>query len=209
MDEERAAAPRVLDDPGADLGRPASAPRAVAGVRRRRFSLGATFLGWAVASFFTLVFTGIVLLALGGSALRTDDGTLTAGDLANLTITGLAGAVVAMFLAYLVGGYAAGRIAHWDGARHGAVVPLWTILAGLLALLAGATLGPQLAGYLGPYVPRVDAGALTTYGVLGLLAMLAADFLGAILGGILGAKGDERHEMGTVERRRTMRGRPL
>lgn len=206
---EPASARRIVDEPAADTGRPVRA-RAVTGIPdRHRFSVGATFLGWAVASFFSLVFTGLMLLALGAGAAQADDNGLTRGDLTTLSVAGFLGLLVAMFLAYLVGGYAAGRIAHWDGAKHGAGVPVWTILFGLLALLAGTALGPTVAGYLGPYVPDVDAGALTTYGVLGILAMLVADFAGAILGGILGARGDVRHESGVVERRRVTRGRPL
>jgi uncharacterized membrane protein len=206
---EPVASRRVVDDPAADTGRPVRS-RAVGGVPDRgRFSIGATFLGWAVASFFTLVFTGIALLALGTGAAQAGDDGLTSGDVTTLTVAGFIGLLVAMFLAYLIGGYAAGRIAHWDGAKHGAGVPVWTILFGLLALLAGTVLGPQVAGYLGPYMPNLDAGALTGYGVLAILAMLVVDFAGAILGGILGARGDQRHESGTLERRRLTRGRPL
>ena len=192
------------DEP--DAARPARA-RTVTGVRDRRFSIGATFLGWAVASFFSLVFSALVLLALGAGAAA--DGTVGSGDVASLGAMGFVGVLIAMFLAYLIGGYAAGRIAHFDGAKHGAIVPVWTILFGLLAIFAGAYLGTQLAGYFTPALANVDLAALGTYGILGLLAMLVADFAGAILGGILGARGDQRYEDRALERRRTSRGRPL
>ena len=203
-------ASRPVDDP-AD---PAPRTRAytTTGVPARRFSLGATFLGWAVASFFSLVFTALLLLALGGAAAgdATDGGGVTAGDFTSLGAAGFVGLLVATFLAYLIGGYAAGRIAHFDGAKHGAIVPAWTILFGLLAILAGAAFGAQLANYVSlPYVAGIDWGAMTTYGILGILGLLLVAFAGAILGGILGARQDQRHEGAVVERRRAFRGRPL
>lgn len=205
---------RTLDEP--DAGTPAGryGARTVSGVPSRRFSLGATFLGWCVASFFVFGLTAILLGALGGTAANdatTGDG-LTYGDLLALGAMAFVAWLVIQFVSYLVGGYAAGRIAHWNGAKHGAIVPVWAILAGLLMLGAGVWLGTAYADALGAVPPRIDAADLTTYGILGILATLATMFLGAILGGILGARHDQSYEGDTPAARpagRTRRGRPL
>lgn len=176
----------------------------------RRFSLGATFLGWAVASFFTLLFTAIVIGIVGGAT--AGDGTFGLGDenVTNVAIGALVGLLIAVFLAYLIGGYNAGRISRWDGGKHGAAIVGWTILFAILAAIvtyAGMTTF-NLGAYLAPVgLDFADPATLTTYGILVLVLVLAAMIGGGYLGGKLGERTYER-EMAPA-RRRAVRGRPL
>src|SRR5438093_2069175 len=77
------------------------------------FSWGSDFIGFAVASFFTLVFFGIVGAIIGGVGYQLGapvpkvGGALSATS-KDLGIGGLAGALVALALAYFIGGYTAG-----------------------------------------------------------------------------------------------------
>lgn len=196
----------VLDQPDAPVVERLEGPAAEPPVAERRFSLGATFLGWAVAAFFTFVFTVLALALLGAAATQADFinsiWTLEAGALANTTAVVF---LISMFLAYLIGGYAAGRIALWDGLKHGSLIVVWPVL---LTILAGI-LGAVAADNVRAYVPAgVDAASLTTGAiVMGLLSLLVM-----IAGGALGGRMGERYhkvDRSDYRRRTTSRGRPL
>lgn len=177
-------------------------------VERRRFSLGATFLGWAVAAFFTLVFSTIGLSLVGGSAFN-DDGQLSFSDANGILIGSLVAYLIAAFLAYLIGGYAAGRIALWDGVKHGLGTVGWAILFALLAVIAGTYLADTLN--VQNYLAGFDFGDLTGETVLAIVLSLAAMLGGAALGGKLGERYHDR--VHGIDRRThragRIRGRPL
>lgn len=170
------------------------------------FSIGATFLGWAVASFFTLVLLGLVSALLGGAL--ANDGAVDANEAANGGVTLAIGSAIAIFLAYLVGGYAAGRIALRNGMAHGAATVAWTVLFAVIAAFAGAA----LANYYAPVIPALDPDAVRTV-TTGTLVSLGIAFLCALLGGALGGRlGEryhERHADAYGSRRRIDRGRTV
>ena len=93
---------------------------------------------------------------------------------------------VLIFFAYLVGGYAAGRMARFAGAKQGIAVWLWQIMALILGSLA-TFLTPQLFqnGVASLSLQKLIAGDFAN-GLLAVLLVLALSFLGAILGGLLG-----------------------
>lgn len=202
-----------VDERGGRYGR--GHDHATAPGDRNRFSFGATFLGWCVASFLTVVLVGLVLAAVGGAALADpatgfqDPETVTADNqqLMNLGIVGIIGTLLALFVAYLVGGYAAGRIGHWKGMAHGAVVPVWTIVIAIILGIVGATI--NLEGLVATPFAGVDMGTLTSAAVIGVILSLLAMFGGAILGGRMGESGDEKYLGYSTERRRTTRGRTV
>lgn len=155
------------------------------------FSWGADFLGFAVANFFTVVFLAIVGGIVGavgyqlgapvpkvGSALSPTSQTLGWG--------GLVGALIALALAYFLGGYAAGRMARFDGAKNGIGVVLWAILVGIILGIIGAILGTRF-NVAGQLHLNIDPATLTVAGVISLLVTLLVMFVAAALGGRLGA----------------------
>ena len=93
---------------------------------------------------------------------------------------------VLIFFAYLVGGYAAGRMARFAGAKQGIAVWLWQIMALILGSLA-TFLAPQLFqnGVASLSLQKLIAGDFAN-GLLAVLLVLSLSFLGAILGGLLG-----------------------
>lgn len=177
-------------------------------VERRRFSLGATFLGWAVAAFFTLVFSTIGLALVGGSALN-DDGRLTFSDANGIVVGSLAVYLVAAFLAYVIGGYAAGRIALWSGVKHGLGAVAWAVLFALVAVFAGAYLAD--AFNVQNYLAGFDLGDVTAQTGLAIALALAAMLAGAALGGKLGERYHDRVHgiQRSTHRTGRLRGRPL
>jgi hypothetical protein len=156
------------------------AARDAVAVQRARFGgvkWGAAFFGWLSANGLAVLL--IALLSAAGVAIGLTNGVDTASEAAAQANTlGLAGGIailVVLFLAYLAGGYVAGRMARFDGVRQG--VAVWIIgLIVVLLLLEQLNL---------PRIP-IDEGTATTAGIITLVAILVATLFGAVLGGKLG-----------------------
>lgn len=172
----------------------------VSGTRARRraalenqfggIAWGADFLGFAVATFFTVVLFGIVGAIVGtvgyqmGAPVPNVGSHLTSTT-ANLGIAGLVGGLIALFVAYFLGGYAAGRMARFSGPAQGIGVVIWTIVVALILGAIGAVLGNRfnVASQLNLHI---NGSALTTAGVISLIVTLIVMIIGAILGGMAG-----------------------
>jgi MFS family permease len=151
---------------------------------------GAAFFGWLSANGLAVLL--VALLSAAGVAIgltqgvpSTDEATQEAGTIG---VVGGIVLLVILFLAYLAGGYVAGRMARFDGVRQG--IAVWVIgLVVVLALaLAGLVFGSQYNVLQQLNLPRIpiDEGTATTGGIIALVAVLVATLLGAILGGRLG-----------------------
>ena len=124
------------------------------------------------------------------SAWRTTSSTANERPPRRRTL-GLGGGIavlVVLFLAYLAGGYVAGRMARFDGARQGLAVWFVGLVVVLLLAAAGAILGSKYNVLQQLNLPRIpiDEGTATTAGIITLVAILVVTLLGAVLGGKLG-----------------------
>ncbi|WP_448627836.1 hypothetical protein [Geodermatophilus sp. URMC 64] len=169
------------------------AARDAVAAQRARFGgikWGAAFFGWLSANGLAVVL--IALLSAAGVAIGLTNGVDTADEAAaQADSLGLAGGIailVVLFLAYLAGGYVAGRMARFDGARQGIAVWLIGLVVVLLLALAGVALGAEYNVLQQLNLPRipVDEGTATTAGIVTLVAILVVTLLGAIVGGKLG-----------------------
>ena len=151
---------------------------------------GAAFFGWLSANGLAVLL--VALLSAAGVAIGLTQGVPSTDEAAQQADTiGLVGGIVLLvilFLAYLAGGYVAGRMARFDGARQG--VAVWVI--GLLVVLALAALGLVFGAQYNvlqqlnlPRIP-IDEGTATTGGLIALVTVLLVTLLGAVLGGKLG-----------------------
>ena len=151
---------------------------------------GAAFFGWLSANGLAVIL--VALLSAAGVALGLAQGVDTADDAAaQVETVGIGGAVavlVVLFLAYLAGGYVAGRMARFDGVRQGVATWLIGLVVVLLLAAAGALLGAEYNVLQQLNLPRipVDEGTATTVGIVTLVAILLVTLLGAVLGGKLG-----------------------
>jgi hypothetical protein len=151
---------------------------------------GAAFFGWLTANGFAVIL--VALLSAAGVALGLASNVDTADEAtAQAETLGIGGGIavlVVLFLAYLAGGYVAGRMARFDGARQGLAVWFIGLLVVVLLAAAGAILGAEYNVLQQLNLPRIpiDEGTLTTAGVVTLVAILAVTLLGAVLGGKLG-----------------------
>lgn len=93
---------------------------------------------------------------------------------------------VLIFGAYLVGGYAAGRMARFAGSKQGIAVWLWHLMGLIVASLA-TYLAPQVFpnGTAAFSMQRLMNGD-TSNGLLAIMLILALSFLGALIGGACG-----------------------
>lgn len=175
----------------------------VVGAEPRKFDLLATIAG-ALAALGTLVLlSSLVSAAVGTIGYQTDVGDQ------ELSIGGLIAGLVVLFVACLVGGWVAGRIARHKGGLHGLVAILWLVaLAALLTALAA------LAGDKYDVTERIglpswfDSDAMTAAAIgTGLLA-LALALLGGWLGGKLGERTERHAGVALVETRHAVREHP-
>ena len=174
---------------------PASRTQVVAAQKERfgGLSWGAALFGWLSANGMAVLL--IALLSAAGLAFGLSDTVSSVDQAAESATSGIGlGAgialLVALFLAYLAGGYVAGRMARFDGARQGVAVWVIGLVVVVLLALAGLVFGAQynvLAQLDLPRIP-IDEGTATTAGVIALVAVLLATLIGAVLGGLLGTR---------------------
>ncbi|WP_021481605.1 MULTISPECIES: hypothetical protein [unclassified Cellulosimicrobium] len=158
--------------------------------------IGSAFFGWLTATGTAVLLTA--LAAAAGAALGLS-GTTDAQDAVeqateNAETIGIVGGivlVVVLFVAYYCGGYVAGRMARFDGAKQGLAVWLWAVVIAIVLALLGLVAGSQynVLSQLNtfPQIP-VSANDLTTGGVIALVAAAVVSLVGAVLGGIAGMR---------------------
>ena len=178
---------------GASVSR--GAARDAVTAQRARFGgvkWGAALFGWLSANGLAVVL--IALLSAAGVAIGLARGVTSADeavDQANdIGIGGGIAVLVVLFLAYLAGGYVAGRMSRFDGARQGLAVWIIGLLVVLVLAIAGVALGAQYNVLQQLNLPRipVDEGTATTAGIITLVAILLVTLAGAVLGGKLGER---------------------
>jgi hypothetical protein len=153
---------------------------------------GAAFFGWLSANGLAVLLLAAVSAA--GVAIGLTQGVPSAADATtNAGGIGIGGGIallVILFLAYLAGGYVAGRMARFDGLRQGIAVWLIGLLVVVVLAVLGAVLGAKYNVLSQLNLPRipVDEGTATTAGIVALAAVLVVTLLGAVLGGKLGER---------------------
>lgn len=170
-------------------------PRATLEEQKERFGgmkFGACFFGWLTATGTAVILTA--LLSATGAAIGLGRGVDVADAAANPEGVGLVGGIVLLiviFVAYVAGGYVAGRMARFNGAKQGLGVWLWALIIAVVVAVLGLIAGAQfdvLANLNGfPRLP-VNEGDLTVAGIITALLLLGVSLLGAVLGGLAGMR---------------------
>jgi hypothetical protein len=167
----------------------------VVAAQRARYggvSWGSAFFGWLSANGIAVLL--IAILSAAGVAFGLTQGLGTADQATtNAGAIGIGGGIallVLLFLAYLAGGYVAGRMARFDGAKQGVAVWVIGLIVVLLLALAGLVFGAQYNVLSRLNLPRIpiDEGTATTAGIIALVAVLLVTLLASVLGGLLGAR---------------------
>jgi hypothetical protein len=180
----------VAESPAAPASR-----REVVAAQRARYggiSWGSAFFGWLSANGIAVLL--LAALSAAGVALGLTQNVDTPDEAVNsagaIGIGGGIALLVLLFLAYLAGGYVAGRMARFDGAKQGVAVWVIGLVVVLLLALAGLVFGSQYNVLSQLDLPRIpiDEGTATTAGVVALVAVLVVTLVAAVLGGLLGAR---------------------
>jgi hypothetical protein len=152
---------------------------------------GAAFFGWVVAIGIGVLLTAIVSAA--GAAIGLTNNVSGGDAKANADTIGIVGGALLIaiaVLAYYAGGYVAGRMSRFDGARQGFAVWLFGLVVTLLVAGAGAILGDQYNVFEQLNLPRIPVSTsdLTTGGAIALAAIVLGSLLAAIAGGKVGQR---------------------
>jgi hypothetical protein len=148
--------------------------RALQHERYGGFKLGSAFFGWLVAVGLTVllgVLAGAVTAAIGADPA-----------------TGTVVTVAVLLVAYYAGGYVAGRLARFDGARNGFLSWVVGLVATIVLTVVAAFVGAQydvLSRVSLPTLPTSLADVTATGMLLAAVAVLGT-LLAAVLGGKAG-----------------------
>jgi hypothetical protein len=156
-------------------------------VQRERFGGAdgtAIFFGWLSALGFAALL--IAVFAAAGTRLGYSD-SVNASD-QTIGIAGAAILIAILLLAYYAGGYVAGRIARFDGARQGFRVWVLGLIVTLATAAAGWIAGSEYNIFEQLNLPRIPIGEgnITTGAIITLAAVLVGTLLAAIAGGKAG-----------------------
>lgn len=164
---------------------------------------GSAFFGWLAAAGTAVILTALVSAAgaaIGFGILESDEEARENAE--TIGIVGAIAVLVILFVAYFAGGYVAGRMARFSGAKQGIAVWLWAIIIAIVAAVLGALAGARfdvLANLNGlPRLP-INEGALTVTGIVTAVIALAVALVGAVLGGLAGMRYHRRVDRAGLE----------
>jgi hypothetical protein len=154
------------------------------------FNVGAAFFGWLVAVGLGALLVG--LLAAAGTAVGLTElsETEAAGNATEIGLGGAIALLAALAIAYYAGGYVAGRMSRFDGARQGVGVWLIGLLVTIALAVVGAILGSEYNVLERLDLPAVPVGdsELATGGALALAIVVAGTLVAAVIGGKAGER---------------------
>ena len=165
---------------------------------RERFGgldVPATLVGMLTALGLLVLLSGLAAAAAG--AIGYQRGLEDTAD--DLSIAGLVGGLVALLVAFVVGGWAAGRIARYDGARNGLMTGVWTLLLAAAVSALAAWLGDKYDVLRSVDLPQwFSTDALTAGGIVSGIVAIAVMLLGGLLGGRWGERYHRRADAAIV-----------
>jgi amino acid transporter len=162
---------------------------------------GSAFFGWVVAIGLGVLLTAIVSAA--GAAIGLTNSVSAKDAQSHAGTVGIVGGALLIaiaVIAYYAGGYVAGRMSRFDGARQGFAVWILGLVITLLVAAAGAILGDQYNVFEKLNLPRIPVSSsdLTTGGAIALAAIVVGSLLGAIAGGKVGQRYHRRVDRAAI-----------
>lgn len=155
--------------------------------------IGSAFFGWLAATGMAVLLTALVAAAGTAVGLATNTSVNEAVNQASkdqsVGIVGIIALLVILFVSYYCGGYVAGRMARFNGARQGLMVWIWALIAAIVVAVLAMTAGQKfnvLANLNSfPRIP-VNEGDLTGTSIIAAVVVAVVALIGAMLGGLAG-----------------------
>jgi len=154
--------------------------------------VGSAFFGWLTATGMAVLLTALVAAAGTAVGWATNTNVNDAINRSTPETVGIVGMVVLLailFVSYYAGGYVAGRMARFNGARQGLMVWLWAVIVAAVVALLGLVAGQQynILANLNSF-PRIptNEGQLSIAGIIAAVVVAVVALVGAILGGLAG-----------------------
>ena len=154
------------------------------------FDLPASVAGMMVALASTLILAGLASAVVGSLAFQT--GVTLNEEEISLGALITAGAVI--FLAFLFGGWAAGRMARYNGALNGFMVAVWFLVLLVVLAALGVVAGDVYNLFGDLQVAKASlpnwfsADEATAGAIISSLAFVLLMVVGAVLGGVWGTR---------------------
>lgn len=152
---------------------------------------GAVLFGWLDAVALTILLVGIlsaIATAVGSSLdVTQSEAELRAGSIGVASAIALVATLVA---GYLAGGYVAGRLARFNGARQGVGVWLFGLIITIVVAVVGTVFGDKYNVFDRINLPSlpVRTDELTSAGIITAAAVLVGTLIAAIIGGAAGQR---------------------
>jgi hypothetical protein len=183
----------ITNAPEHERDREGLSPRDIRDRQREKFGgfhLGPAVFGWLVAIGISVILAAILSAAGAAIGLTSADTKVSDGDADTIGIVGGVLLLLVFLIAYYCGGYVAGRMVRFDGARQGfgtwLIGIVITIVLGVLGAIAGSKYNVYDKLNL-PSIPLDDA-SLTTGGAIAAAAILIGSLIAAVLGGKAGER---------------------
>jgi len=179
-----------------------------AAIVRERYGkadLVASVLGM-FAAIGTLVFLGS-LFAAGTATIELQTNLLNQdGTLDEVETIGAVAAMVVLFVSFLVGGIAAGRMSRYDGGMNGMGTALWFLLLVTIFAALGAWVGEEYNAFaladLPNWVSQIDVEDVTMAAIVMSIVSVVVIFLGGYLGGRIGDSYNRKVDAALVDEAR-------
>jgi uncharacterized membrane protein len=179
-----------------------------AAIVRERYGkadLVASVLGM-FAAIGTLVFL-TALFAAGAANVEPQINLLNQdGTLSEVETVGAIAAGVVLFVSFLVGGIAAGRMSRYDGGMNGMGTALWFLLLVTVFAALGAWVGEEYNAFavadLPNWAAQVDVEEITTAAIVASAVAVVVTLLGGYLGGRIGDSYNRKVDAALVDEAR-------
>jgi len=151
---------------------------------------GAAFFGWLVAVGLGALLVGLLAAAGAAVGLTELSESEATGSASEIGIGGAIALLAALAIAYFAGGYVAGRMSRFDGARQGLGAWLLGLIVTVALAIAGAILGSEYNVLERLELPAVPVGdsELATGGALALVIVIAGTLIASVAGGKSGER---------------------
>jgi hypothetical protein len=151
---------------------------------------GAAFFGWLVAVGLGALLVGLLAAAGAAVGLTELSENEATGNAAEIGVGGAIALLAALAIAYFAGGYVAGRMSRFDGARQGLGAWLLGLVVTVALAVVGAILGSEYNVLERLDLPAVPVGdsEFATGGALALAIVVIGTLVAAVAGGKTGER---------------------